>query len=685
MWTRKGHKVEVKDSRNVKIVIADTINQYINQQEVEIPKYLTAPPLRNNLFIGRKDKIKEVSDQLDKDNAVAIMNGWGGIGKTTLATEYYFLNIEKYDHLLWLRMIDSLPESLANPSLAKNLELELDPGNDLIDNARMVAQQLTNLKGNHLMVLDNANNIKDIHKHKDLLPQINWKVLLTTRGKLGGYTHINIDVLNQEHAQQLFYEYYLLQKDDDELNRLLVMIGRHTLTIELMAKIANNGELTIAQLSEVLKKEGLSSENLELDLSTDYDKEHDNLKEIFKAAFNYSAILDDETQASVFKHFILLPSIPVSLQDFLAWTGIEDNVKTKNALNQLVSMGWLKEELLIGEEELRVKRYFIHPLIAETARGTIEINEQEAVDFIDGIADKVNIAKYTNPLDAAEWLDFGRVLVEYYPDSEDSHISTLQNNLAQIYQDLGELQPAKELAEKALASVRKNFGEDHPSTAIRYSNLATIYQALGALQPAKELTEKALASDRKNFGEDHPHTAIRYSNLATIYQALGELQPAKELAEKALASDRKNFGEDHPITAIRYSNLAWIYKDLGELQPAKELAEKALVSAQKNFGEDHPQTTAVYNNLGMIYHALGELQPAKELAEKALASAQKNFGEDHPNTATSYANLATIYKDLGELQPAKELTEKAFIIAKKVWGEDHPNTVTIKSNLDSIG
>ncbi len=685
MLTRKGHKAEVKDSSCVQINQAETINQYYNKKEVEVPKYLTGHPPRNNFFIGREDKIKEVENQLAQDNAVAIMNGWGGIGKTVLATEYYYRNIENYHHLIWLRMIDSLPETLVNKILVRNLGLEKSLTTELYDRAMEVSNSLTNLKGSHLLVLDNANNIEDVHKHTDLLPQINWKILLTTRGKIEGYFHINIDVLKLEDAQQLFYRYYQSEKNEAVLNQLLQMIGRHTLTIELMAKIGKNGKLKINEITKVLEKEGISSENLEFNLNTDYDKEHNKLKGILTAAFNYSAILEKEHQAKIFKHFILLPSIPVSVKDFSEWTGIESDVKTKNALNELVTMGWIKEELLIKEDvQLGDERYFVHPLVAETARSTIGIKESEVSDFTKNITKKISIDNYINPLDASEWLDFGRVLADYYKDSEDSTISVLQNNLALIYQSLGELIPAKKLMVKALESDRKNFGEDHPTTAIRYSNLAMIYKILGELKSGRELMKEALASDEKNFGKDHPTTAIRYSNLATIYVDLGELKIASELMEQALESDKKNFGEDHPSTARSYSNLAMIYQDLGEMQPARVLMEKALDSARKNFGEDHPSTAIRYSNLAQIYQALGKLKPARELMEKALESDWKNFGEDHPSTARSYSNLAMIYRDLEELKPARELMEKALESDRKNFGEEHPSTAIRYSNLAMI-
>ena len=48
-----------------------------------------------------------------------------------------------------------------------------------------------------------------------------------------------------------------------------------------------------------------------------------------------------------------------------------------------------------------------------------------------------------------------------------------------------------------------------------------------------------LAIDRKNFGENHPDTAICYNNLGSAYKALGEYGKAIEYYEKAIKMDQE--------------------------------------------------------------------------------------------------------------------------------------------------
>ena len=112
--------------------------------------------------------------------------------------------------------------------------------------------------------------------------------------------------------------------------------------------------------------------------------------------------------------------------------------------------------------------------------------------------------------------------------------------------------------------------------------------------------EKATASAEKNFGPDHPTTAVSYSNLALVLQDLGDYAGAKGLLEKATASAEKNFGPDHPTTAVSYSNLALVLKDLGDYAGALELSGKALPIFQHVLPEGHPYIKKASNNYKSI-------------------------------------------------------------------------------------
>src|SRR3954464_9704685 len=92
---------------------------------------------------------------------------------------------------------------------------------------------------------------------------------------------------------------------------------------------------------------------------------------------------------------------------------------------------------------------------------------------------------------------------------------------ALVLKDLGQLEEARDLLKKALASAEKTFEPGHPSLARMQSNLALVLKDLGQLEEARDLLKKALASAEKTFEPGHPSLARMQSNLALVLQDLG--------------------------------------------------------------------------------------------------------------------------------------------------------------------
>jgi len=67
------------------------------------------------------------------------------------------------------------------------------------------------------------------------------------------------------------------------------------------------------------------------------------------------------------------------------------------------------------------------------------------------------------------------------------------------------------LYERALVIEEKLYGKEHPKIAMTLNNLALLYQAIGEYTQAKPLFERSLSMVKKFFEDDHP-TVIHYSN-----------------------------------------------------------------------------------------------------------------------------------------------------------------------------
>ncbi|GAB5529716.1 MAG: hypothetical protein Roseis3KO_14930 [Roseivirga sp.] len=668
-----GDKIEKKEVQGDEIK-GDKIVHINPAPRVNGPKKLTfVQKINPDELVGRKNDLEKLHQLLTEKKKVVVVNGMGGIGKTTLAAAYTFQFEAYYQKIVWITQSqeDISNDFIQNQQLLNSLKIETE-GKQADQLFAEILHALINIPEKpKLLVIDNA--FESLEAHLDKLPsQPEWDLLVTSREVIEGLHTMPLDFLTEAEAITLFQKHCTRISDTEAIKELVNTVELHTLTIEILARTAQKQRTE----PEALKKA------LETDLKAHIKTAHSKKNQIERVTSYLGTIFDFSTLSTdeiwLLKNFCALPAEFHSYKLLLNLIDPEKTGRQKlfaETLEQLVQKGWLLRDLS-GES------YRLHRVIAETILSKTSIAPEEITGLSDRLTQLLELDQTKdNPVDKFIWIPFGQACLRVLEAFETPETSQLQNHLASALQDLGEYQNAKILLQKAMISDEKNFGEEHPNTAVRYSNLALVLKDLGDYQGAKDLLQKALISDEKNFGEHHPNTAVRYSNLALVLQALGDYQGAKDLLQKALISDEKNFGEEHPATAVRYSNLALVLQDLGDYQGAKDLLQKALISTEKNFGEEHPTTAVRYSNLATVLQDLGDYQGAKDLLQKALISAEKNFGEHHPNTARTYSNLATVLQDLGDYQGAKDLLQKALISAEKNFGEEHPTTAVRYSNL----
>ena len=267
---------------------------------------------------------------------------------------------------------------------------------------------------------------------------------------------------------------------------------------------------------------------------------------------------------------------------------------------------------------------------------------------------------------------------------EHPETGTRLNNLALLYDTMGQYDHALPLYLRALAIAEKAQGPEHPDTGTQLNNLAGLYQAMGQYDQALPLYLRALAIAEKAQGADHPDTGISLNNLAGLYRAMGQYDHALPLYLRALAIAEKAQGPEHPETGTRLNNLAGLYRAMGQYDHALPLYLRALAIAEKAQGPEHPTTGTRLNNLALLYRAMGRYDHALPLFLRALAIAEKAQGPEHPDTGTSLNNLALLYDTMGQYDQALPLYLRALAIAEKVQGPENTATGTHLNNLAGL-
>jgi len=669
-----------KGEINADVVKIGDENNYYQAHIRTFPKELTLnlPKTHPNDIIGRENDLDELHQLLCTEKHVVLVNGLGGIGKTTLAQTYIHKYYDDYNHIAWIvQDSDNIANDFVNTAgLIDNLAIDqtaFEPQQLFAE----VIRQMKNISDKpNLLIIDNVG--QSLSLCLDMLPsQPHWHLLVTSRQKIIGLFIKELDFLSQDETIKLFKKHYTHKKlSDSHIKEVVKMVDRHTLTVEILAKTAEELRYDIDKLQNAIKND------LKANLNVAHNRKHSQIEKISSylgTVFNLSNL--NEAEIWLMKQFVCLPSEFHKyelLEEILIKDNDPDGIVFAESLNNLVRKGWLLQKK-------ETDSYKMHRIIADVTKKQQIITVADVEILVEAIEARLNVDDTRdNPTDKFIWVPFGKALLANFGEETYTELKLLQNNLALRLIDLGDYLGSKLMLEKFLASDEKYLSPDHPDISTGYSNLATVLQELGDYRGAKNMQEKAVAHAEKSLGSDHPITAIRYSILASILQDLGDFQGAKSLLEKAIVSDEKTFGKEHPTTTKRYSNLALVLQDLGDLQGAKVLLEKVNLSDEKNFGPDHPTTATGYSNLAVTLDIMEDYVSAKILSEKAVVSTVNNFGVDHPTTAIRYSNLALVLQHLGDYQGARVLLEKATVSNEKTFGVNHPRTATRYHNLAGV-
>jgi Flp pilus assembly protein TadD len=262
--------------------------------------------------------------------------------------------------------------------------------------------------------------------------------------------------------------------------------------------------------------------------------------------------------------------------------------------------------------------------------------------------------------------------------------ATSLNNLAMLYQTMGDYVRAESLCLEARDIYKQALGAGHPDYAGSLNNLASLYEAMGDYARAEPLYREARDIYRQALGAGHPRYAVSLGNLAGLYRNLGDYVRAEPLLREARDITKQALGTAHPDYAIRQYNLAMLYQAMGDYARAEPLYREARDITEHALGAGHPLYAMSLGNLGSMYEAMGDYAGAKPLLREARDIMKRALGTRHPEYAASLNNLAMLYHIMGDYARAESLYREARDMYKQALGSAHRHYATSLINLADL-
>jgi tetratricopeptide (TPR) repeat protein len=243
-----------------------------------------------------------------------------------------------------------------------------------------------------------------------------------------------------------------------------------------------------------------------------------------------------------------------------------------------------------------------------------------------------------------------------------------------IHSDIGQPEIAIRYIRKALKIRKREFGENHISTAISYNHLGSITQHYYAHKnrTAIEYFKKALDIKERYLGKSHMETAEVLNNLAMSYSKTNNFKQSEIHYLKALNIFIKNASETDIWVSVIYNNIASLYSNNNILEKAFYYQKKAMDINVLTNGPNHYISAVLESTLANILSKMKRHGEAAIHFLNVLDTMRKILPKYHIGLQTAYNNAAASLMDCEKYKDAIKYNLKLLSILE-MKGEENPD------------
>jgi len=645
------------DITGVAIAENSTINQTIIQNmEFEVPKQLSSK-LGKESIIGREKELKEIDELLNSSNKTLLINGIGGVGKSTMAS--YYLHSKK-EELDYYGFFEDLGDFVAELEMSFNLQNDENK-----KGLSTVLFQLRQLKGEKLLVID---DIKKIDKNREAIEQIlelrhsGYTILLTSREEINFVESYYLDMLSMKDAKKLFNSIYSIE-DEVLFEEILELLDCHALFVELTAKtLQNRKSLTPLKIKKMFESGKFANVNIKIgEIFNTY------LKKLFK----FSTL--NRAEKEILRKLTILPSIELSFEylekilkthfplmpfyrvvpyliDYLIRIPFENLSPTERVefnLNSLVEKGWLSKTDNGYKSHQIIKEYILSNYPPDIMEVSLTVDLIQA-EIDNNIFDEKSLIKNLIYMEAKilffiKAMSTKKEKIDYY------------NSLGFLYYEQGLYGKAKSSYFNAI-EILKNLNKEYPKIANSYNGLGEIAYLNRNFDKAEEYHFIALDIQKKSLKNmNHFDVSRTYLGLAKIHKNKEEYQLSESYYLQALDIEINKLGESHLRTISTYRELAEFYQLNNKYDIVEKIHMKVLDVRIKTFGKTHLHTAMSYMDLALFYFDSNSFEKAKVFMEIGLEIFKKNLSLHHEWIINAEKYLKTIEFKIDESKKQNNL------------------------------
>lgn len=432
------------------------------------------------------DRIRGLFSKRSGPGQRVVVRGLGGVGKTSLASEYVRRFGPTYDKTWWCRSETraALLSSLAALGRLQGGD-QIEP--DMERAAKSALARLASEQSRWLIVFDNVPSPDQIH---DLLPQAGTDLLITSRFAYWSRwaAEVELDVLSADTAASLLQQ-LASRTDADGALRLAALLGRLPLAIDHAAAFCQQSGLSFVGYAHKI---------------SDLIKVTPSIGSYPNSVYaTFSIAIDAAIQKAPAADFLMA---------FLSHCGPERipmafvDVALHRASDPYLAIASLAEVSLIKHDPYGdgVQALTVHRLVQEVGRSRAAqtATAQSAVDLV------VTCLSTSFPEDAWNEPDAWETCEQLLPHIFHIKASgirptaaswpSLLNNVSTYFYGRGNAKEASSFVTEATAAAKNEFGGDNGGGGTNLHNLASSLLAAGDIDGALRQVQQALVVRRSH-------------------------------------------------------------------------------------------------------------------------------------------------------------------------------------------
>jgi len=708
------------------------LQKYLKDEKASISPTVSALPRRlfshplwdRRFFTGRIQELDDLAMYFREPGNYLGLIGAGGIGKTSLATQYLLRNEGRHNHVVWVYCAEGARQALLSDAVLRQHFISQEE-QQLPDDQRLLllTDRLAALPGHPLLVLDNADGIGE-KDHPDrqtalLLRQRlpNWSILATLRLTKNGLQSADLPTLpvgklKEDDARKLFFDACPAAQEvpEDLLLGLIQTTGGHALLVELLAKNYQkvlDDDLPgydFAAYCHDLEQNGVLDLTKKRSVEVAWRETEGRIDQILDQLYDFAHIDADEPAKNLLALLALLPPQPIRVAHLRRIFGVdpdEDSTVQEftETLDRLCRRGWL---LFVERSNTEPPAYGLLPILAELTRRKIV----PKTEGIEGLVDRLTTLLRTEKLGIAKtFLGYAQSVVNAVENLDTANVANLAIWSGDRLKEMGEMPAAKNMYEASL-KIHEKLVAATPGTenlqrqlAVVISRLGGIALALGNSNEAREHFEKyhkiihTLATANPDLQRLQRDLAISYSKLGDVAIHNGQTNEAQKHFQNASAIlaglVHANPDADYlqQELAISFGRLGDMALNLGNLEEATKYLT-TVHGINQAFFQANPNSEDLQRSLAKSFAQLAHLAfnrrksaEAQEYYENAntlfqtLADSNPDAEGLQQELAATFSSLGDMALQYGKLEEAQLLYEKGKVIFEKI----------AKANPDSEG